>query len=157
MRAQLYHFVLWTLSSDAALTPLRPWARIALLSVVVFLVVCLVWFEVRCALKLELARRELVQVSKSEQYASTAASEQEVHRFNCERCYNEPDVLCAQICTFICARLDSSALSPLINVLVFCLKQLVHTVMYHRQLLIISAVPRISFNIKGRNHSVAAQ
>ncbi len=54
----------------------------------------------------------------------------------------------AQICTIFCARLDATALGALLNVIVFGLKQLIHTIFYRGQLMVVSAAPRISFAAK---------
>jgi hypothetical protein len=56
----------------------------------------------------------------------------------------------AQVCTFICARLDSSALGALLNVVVFGIKHLLSTAVYRGQLLIVNARPRITFSLRLR-------
>jgi hypothetical protein len=62
-----------------------------------------------------------------------------------------------QVCTIICARLDATALGAMLNVLVFFIKQLVHTIVYQRQLLIINTVPRISFDVRLQQSAQAAE
>ncbi len=44
----------------------------------------------------------------------------------------------------------------MLNVLVFFIKQLVHTIVYQRQLLIINTVPRISFDVRLHRAALAA-
>ncbi len=45
----------------------------------------------------------------------------------------------------------------MLNVLVFFIKQLVHTIVYQRQLLIINTVPRISFDVRLQQSAQAAE
>ncbi len=56
--------------------------------------------------------------------------------------------LAGQVCTIFCARLDGTALGALLNVLVFGVKQLVQTVVYRGQLLVVTAKPAVSFSLR---------
>ncbi len=54
-------------------------------------------------------------------------------------------------------RAIATALAALINVLVFGVKQLLNTIIYRRQLLIIKTKPRISYSVKLAEAPAAAR
>jgi hypothetical protein len=147
--------VLWTISTDTALTPLKTHMRIFFQGTIVVLCCVLLWFEVQ-------ARASSLRVLELP-YAGVQIKRAEAGRSQRERGWLAcPDHACPrshdhdQVCTIFCAHLDATALGALLNVLVFCVKQLVHTVVYKRQLLIINTIPRISFDVKMYHERMAA-
>ncbi len=62
--------------------------------------------------------------------------------------FSRDDVSEQEVCTIFCARLDATALGALLNVLVFGLKQLISTIVYRGQLLVINTQPQISFSVE---------
>ncbi len=52
------------------------------------------------------------------------------------------------MCLIFCARLDATAMGALLNVVAFAIKQLVHTIVYRGQLMVINTTPRIGFAAK---------
>jgi hypothetical protein len=91
-------------------------------------------------------------VSKSQGVHATDPSENEVR--DCLQRSSAPRAHAhtrrRQICTIICARLDSTALGALLNVVLFSIRLLIQTVLYRGQLLVVSTKPKISFRLKLR-------
>jgi hypothetical protein len=148
--------------TDAAATPLPPLVRTAYQCTIAIVAIFMFWIEVRGVLRTRLcchgprySSQARVQIDKTQKIPATASSEQEVRPcwLSTKRALRlgAPESgppAPPQVCNIICARLDTSALGALLNVLVFFIKQVVNTAVYRHQLAVIKTRPLIQYDAR---------